>query len=489
MKKVTKIGYLFVLICTVSSCLKYDNLRENPNNPLAVSPSLLFTAAVPGVESAFSDLYRHSQYHNFLTADLGVSPTVNYRYGSGSFGYGSLRNIDKMVQEAEKTNGKAYIILAKFLKAYYYVKMTQEMGDVPLTEAMQGAAIPRPKYDSQKSVYIQCLKWLDEANLELGNFITQNPGAGIDGDPYFSGNLKKWQKVINAFTIRVLISLSKKENEADVNVKSRFQAIMQDPAKYPLLTASDNMQLTHRDEDGFRSAYNPTLQINFSGIVYADTYIDMLKNYQDPRLFKVADPTPKALALNPNAASDVASYAGSDISKNLPEENAKRNNGEFSYPNKVRFQNFVGQPSILIGYPEQELNIAEAAHRGWITENAKLHYDNGITASMNFYGAVIGIYLTVNAPYIPGAAGLQRIHEQMYLALAENSGWTSWIMTRRTGVPAYKFSSVNDVTKLPVRWAYPTAENTENTSNYKAALVAQFGAVIDDRDQVMWLLQ
>lgn len=77
----------------------------------------------------------------------------------------------------------------------------------------------------------------------------------------------------------------------------------------------------------------------------------------------------------------------------------------------------------------------------------------------------------------------------MYLAFAENSGWESWFLTRRTGVPVYKFSSVNNVDKLPVRWAYPTSEDTDNHENYRAALMNQFGAEVDDRDQLIWLLQ
>lgn len=493
MKSFVKTGCLLLILSAFSSCLKYDDLRENPNNPISVPPSMLFTGVLPAPESAFSDAYRFSQYHNFIAADLGVSPPVDYRFGSGSFNYGLLRDIDKMVEEAQVANAPVYIILAKFLRAYYYIGMTRQMGDVPLTEAMKGAEMPRPKYDSQKSIYIQCLNWLDEANSELGDFIAANPGAIVDGDVYFGGNLKKWQKAIDAFIIRTLISLSKKENEADLNVKGRFQAIIENPGKYPLMEGiSDNMQIMHRDEDGFRGSYNPTAQIVVGGVVYADVYIEMLKAYQDPRLQKIADPTPKALAANPNEAAvraDFNSYAGSDISVDLQQNNAKKSNGEFSYPNKVRFQNFVGQPSILIGYAEQELNIAEAAHRGWITADAKIYYDRGIKASMDFYGADTGDYLTAKAPYITGADGLKRIHEQMYLALAENSGWESWFMTRRTGIPSYKLSSVNNVIKMPVRWSYPTAEITDNGGNYKAALTAQFGAEVDDRDQVMWLIQ
>lgn len=494
MKTVIKFTCFSLLAVSFSSCLKFDELRENPNNPISVAPSLLFTSTVPTPASAFSDLYRNAQYHNFIAADLGVSPPVNYLYGSAGFSYETIRNVDKMAAEAEKANAQAYIILAKFFKAYYYVQMTMQMGDIPLSEAMKGAEIPRPKYDTQKEVFIQCLNWLDEANLELDAYINSTPGATVEGDIYFGGNLRRWQKAINAFSLRTLISLSKKDNDAELNVKGRFQKIIQDPTRYPLMGGLfDNMQITHRDEDGFRGTYNPIEQIVTGGIVYADTYIDLLKSYQDPRLQKVADPTPKALAANPTneaaVRADFNSYDGSDISVDLQQNNARKSNGDFSFPNRGRFLNFVGQPSILIGYAEQELNIAEAAHRGWISSDAKTHYDNGVLASLEFYGASPGDYLTNKAPYLSGAAGLKRIHEQMYLTLAENSGWTSWFMTRRTGVPEYKFSTVNNVTQLPLRWAYPVSELTDNTVNYKAALVSQFGSEVDDRDQLMWLLK
>lgn len=495
MKTIAKIGYLFLLICTVSSCLKYDDLRKNPNNPNTVQPSLLFTAVIPAPLSSFSDDYIFSQTHLWSSVD-GAS-SVDYRFGRGGFSYATLRNIDMMEIEAAAANAPVYSIMAKFLRAYYYVEMTKRLGDVPLSEAMKGAEITQPKYDTQKSVYIQCLKWLDEANNELSAFITSNPGGTIAGDFYYGGDLKKWQKAINAYTVRVLISLSKKSDDADIDVKGRFASIINNPAQYPLMSSlSDNMQITHRDEDGFRGNYNPNAAVYRASVILVDTYIDLLKGYQDPRLQKIADPTPKALAANPGneaaVRADFNSYVGADISASGGTNSVRKLNGEISFPNEKRYWNFAGQPSILIGYFEQELNIAEAAHLGWITANAKTYYDNGVKASMDFYGvdaASINDYLVNKAPYLLGGPGLTRIHEQMYLALAENSGWESFFMERRTGVPAYKFSSENNVTKIPVRWAYPTAEDADNRENYRAALVAQFGAEIDDRDQVIWLIK
>ncbi|MEJ2901591.1 SusD/RagB family nutrient-binding outer membrane lipoprotein [Pedobacter panaciterrae] len=486
---------VLIIISLTSGCKNFDDLRDNPNNPNKVPPSLLFTAVIPTPVSSFSDEYINAQYHLWSAVDNASA--VSYRFGSGTFSYATLRNIDKMEKEAATTNAPVYSIMAKFLRAYNYVEMTTRLGDIPLSEAMKGAEIPQPKYDTQKSVYIQCLNWLTEANNELGAYISTHPGEKIAGDFYYNGDLKSWQKAINAYTIRVLISLSKKADDADLKIKDRFSAIINNPAQYPLMAGlGDNMQITHRDEDGFRGNYNPNAAVYRVSVVLVDTYVNLLKTYMDPRLQKVADPTPKALAANPTnetaVREDFNSYVGADISASGATNVSRKLNGEISYPNERRFWNFIGQPSILIGYPEQELNIAEAAHLGWIGTGAKTHYDNGIKASMDFYGvdgSVTATYLTNNAPYLLGAAGLKRIHEQMYLALAENSGWESFFMTRRTGVPTYKFSTENSVTKIPVRWAYPTAEDTDNRAHYRAALRSQFGTEIDDRDQIMWLLK
>lgn len=492
---IAKSMVLLLSLNLFSGCKKFDELRQNPNNPNKVPPSLLFTAVIPTPMVSFDDNYIFQQYHLWSSSDNTAA--VNYRFGSGTFSYSSLRNIDKMVQESETTNQPVYAILAKFLRSYYYIEMTRKFGDIPLSEAMKGAAIPQPKYDAQKSVYLQGLNWLDEANNELSTYIGSHPGETIAGDFYYGGDLKKWQKSINAYTVRILISLSKKAEDADLKVKERFATIVNNPAKYPLMSGlTDNMQITHRDEDGFRGNYNPNAATYRSSVVLADTYVDLLKSYLDPRLPKLADPTPKALAANPNneavVRADFNAYQGADISASGATNVSRKLNGELSLPNEKRYWNFIGQPSILIGYVEQELNLAEGAHLGWVASGAKNHYDNGVKASMEFYGVDLiatNNYLDNKAPYLSGAAGLTRIHEQMYLALAENSGWESFFMTRRTGIPVYKFSTENSVAKIPVRWAYPTAEDTDNRQNYRAALRSQFGSEIDDRDQVMWLLK
>ncbi|AWW32237.1 hypothetical protein DN752_19995 [Echinicola strongylocentroti] len=487
---------LLALVLMTTSCLDFEQLRNNPNNPQTVPPSLLFTELIPAPQSSFAgDAYSFSQYHMWIATDNATAPS--YQFGRGNFTYEKIRNIDKMDEEAAHANAPVYSIMGKFFRAYYYLEMTRRMGDIPLSESMKGAENPTPAYDTQKAVYIQALDWLDEANLALGNFIQTNPGESLEGDVYFNGDLKKWQKVINAYTIRILVSLSKKEEDADLDIAGRMQRLYSQPDQYPLLDGlDDNAQLTYRNEDGFKQTYNPDNAVYRAAIVYVDTYIDMLKKYEDPRLMAVADPTQDAMDANPGNEGDVRasfdSYAGADFSANGTVNSSKKLDGDFSFPNEEKYWNFIGQPAIWIGYAEQELNLAEAAHRGWISTNAATHYSQGITASMAFYGIAEQAateYINSHAPYITGDEGLSRIHEQMYLALAENSDWESFFMTRRTGIPSYKFSSENEVDQIPVRWMYPSSENDINQENYRNALISQFGTETDDRNQVMWILK
>ena len=502
MKKIILLkSVIFVfLLGSMFSCLDdFDELRSNPNEPTSVPPSLIFTDLTPSATASFSGTYEDMQYHTWIATDNTNVP--NFTGSGGSFNYGSIRNIDKMNEEAEKTGTPEYAILGKFYRARILIEMTRRMGDIPLSEAMQGALVPQPKYDSQKSVYIQCLNWLDEANTELGAFIAANPSQTIAGDVYFDGNLKQWQKVINAYTLRILINMSKKANDNEVNVKGRFATIVNNPAKYPLLESiADNAELHYSGDDGFKQTYQPEQAVRKDAVVYASTYIDLLKDKEDPRLMIVADPSKDALDANPDEAAvraDFDSYEGADISAAGGESSSRKLDGDFSFPNDAKYWNYIGQPGVWISYWEQEFCIAEAAHRGWISVSAEEHYNNAITGSMEWYSVDAGEiadYITNKQPYASGDAGLTQLLEQKYIAFAENSGLESFFTYRRTLVPTFIFSSFNGLDpalgeKYPVRWRYPGSEEDDNNINYRAALQAQFGAEIDDNDQVIWLLQ
>jgi hypothetical protein len=191
-----------------------------------------------------------------------------------------------MEEEAKKSTGKdlnPYSAMGKFLRAYFFTYMTARVGDLPLTEALKGTGNITPKYNTQKEVYVQILKWLEDANTDMASLIAAGDRS-MTGDIYLKNDLKAWQKVVNAFRLRVLISLSKKESDGELNIKKQFSDIVSNPSKYPVMVgAADNMQYT------YNSVFNkyPINPDNFGFDAtrqnMAASHIDLLVSLKDPR--------------------------------------------------------------------------------------------------------------------------------------------------------------------------------------------------------------
>ena len=68
----------------------------------------------------------------------------------------------------------------------------------------------------------------------------------FDGDPILGGRISKWKKATTAFQLKVLMHLSKKESDVDLNVKERFARIV---ALGSLMESNDdNLQMKYADE-------------------------------------------------------------------------------------------------------------------------------------------------------------------------------------------------------------------------------------------------
>ncbi len=83
--------------------------------------------------------------------------------------YATLTNIVKMDEEATEVGlpaGNVYNALSYFSKAYLFTKMSLEMGDIPMTDALQGTGNLTPTYDPQKKVF---------SNRHLLGWIVQIP--------------------------------------------------------------------------------------------------------------------------------------------------------------------------------------------------------------------------------------------------------------------------------------------------------------------------
>jgi len=525
--KTNKLIALFFAIIAISSCTKtFEKYTQNPNQPTSV-PAYLLLRQIENNLMVFpgGDEEKWSQ---FTLSTYTYYGTNEYWSGSTSLDYNTLQNIVSMEKEAAKASANPnditpYSALAKFFKAYLFVNMSLKVGDLPMSDALKGLSNPTPKYDSQKQIFIQSLQLLEEANTQLTSLIASSNTALL-GDFYFqeriSGGvdaltaLKKWQKVVNTYKLRVLIELSKKSTDTDLNIKQKFADVYNNPAKYPIMSdLSDNWEYVYNSSYNYYPNNKGNYGFDALRLCVGSTWLNTLSSLKDLRAMKVADParglgfsdTSYKSFVGGGAGEDMSVLGGNIVALKISPIGRKR-----------YYDGYTGENTFLVGYPEMCLNIAEAINRGWITGSADTWYQKGVKAMFSFYGIVDGAntvsFLKTTAPgdYLnysvnfsftdyfnqtavkyagDNATGLNQILTQRYLSLARNSGLEGYYQWRRTGVPTFSTGAgTGNSNTIPLRFQYPSSEISTNKTNLNTTLTSQYGGK-DDINAKMWIIQ
>ncbi|WP_119081217.1 SusD/RagB family nutrient-binding outer membrane lipoprotein [Chitinophaga alhagiae] len=483
-----------LLVAAFASCKKFEDFQINPNNPTIADPSLL----LPAIErTAFSTISADAALASrYLVYTQSVSNSQYYGWQRSGMGYGNISQVVKMEQEAARTGKQNYRYIGKFFTSYFIVNMTQTFGDIPYSKMMQSirynnvvdTAAIRPAYDKQQDVYRGVL---DE--LKIASDSLSAAEVAVSGDLVYAGNIEKWKKLINSYTLRVLMSLSKKEGDAALNIKQRFSEIVSNPGKYPLLASNaDNGRLPYYDITGNQYPYfnNNSMKTDY----YLDsTFVDILQELKDPRLFVFGKPTPSSGL----PVKDFNAYDGLRGSASLAQNTAKRGAGNASQINDRYSYQAINEPSVLMSYAELQFILAEAVVRGWITGDANTYYKNGISASLEFsnfnsaYSATeISDYLAQPVVTLQPGSEIRQIITQKYVSMFMNTGWQPFYEQRRTGFPAFDVtgSGILNGGVVPKRWMYPNDEFTNNRVNVENAVKSQYPGG-DDINGVMWILQ
>ncbi|MFZ6011484.1 MAG: SusD/RagB family nutrient-binding outer membrane lipoprotein [Bacteroidota bacterium] len=484
MKNIKIVG-LIALLLWMPSCKDFDELQVNPNRTTQTHPSLLLT----GIEiSSFRTIDLSAALASRMMVYTDGAANEQY-YGwqrAGFDRYSTMRQIVKMEEEAKREGIENYLALALFFKSYNILEISKVFGDIPYTEALKATSkLYTPKYDTQEEIYVQVLNDLQTAS----NALDASKGK-ITGDIIYGGDLVKWKKLINSFALRVLISLSKKPGNTNLNVVNRFKEIVNNPAQYPIFTSNaDNAALPFADLEGNRYPY-----FNSNGLKTAyyleESFVNRLKDLQDPRLFTFADRKPQGSAL---PDTDFDAYGGLGGSAPLADNTQRLLNGEASAIDKRYYDDPVNEPSMALSYAEVEFTLAEAAALGWITDDPELHYNKGIKASMSFYkissAAQDAYLLRTGVDYIP-ANGIEMIITQKYINYFMNGGWEAFYNNRRTGFPVFDVSGggILNNGEVPKRWMYPQSELQLNTQNVQSAISRQYPGG-DNINGEMWLLK
>ncbi len=483
MKKIFTL-LLFAAAIAQSGCKKFSDFQIDPNKSTTATPDLLLNTIE---QSAFqsTDLNVALASRQMVYTDA-VSLQQYYGWTRGSYAnYNNLRQVLKMEQSASATGKPEYLPLARFFKAWYFLQLTQMFGDIPYSQALKGDDNNSiPAYDKQEDIYLNILNELKAA----GEQITGSTAA-VQNDIVYNGNMQQWKRAINTLSLRVLMSLSLKENDTRYEIKRRFAEIVNNPGQYPLMTSNaDNAQLKFYDLQSNRYPYFNNNDIQTANYM-EESFVNLLKSLRDTRLFTFADKAPKYASL---PATDFNAYGGAKGSAPVNENNARTVAGEISKINPRFYNNPVNEPSIAIGYAELQFILAEGVARGWISGSASDYYQKGIQASMLFYNVgqgAITTYLAQGAVQLTADNAIQNIITQKYIASFLNSGWQPFYEQRRTGFPAFDVSGSGVLNNkvIPKRWMYPQSELQLNQQNVSAAIARQYPGG-DNINGTMWLM-
>lgn len=502
---------LAVLIC--AGCSEFDDVNTDPDEASTVPSSMLATELILKIVKKGG--YKDFVYDVLLAKQIvwheGVNSEQYNLLGKKDFdNHLVLINCEEMIAKSVKETRTAYEGLAAFVRAYMLYYTSLDLGDIPYSDAGQGEkGNVKPKYDTQKQVMTYVLEDLEKAYKCFTDANEIFNGTIFEGDPIYKGNRENWLKVVTAFQLKVLINLSKKESETDLNIKTRFADVV---SKGMLMQSNaDNFQLTYEDKAGMQYPLNDLTTNQSKYAMHSSVIVDSLIKYNDYRLFHYAEPA-SAKIKEGLSGDQYEAYMGVNPAASFGEVSSANGDGTGSILN-LRYtskDNAKGEPLIRIGYGEQQLILAEACLRKWISGNAETYYKEGIKANMTFVrnntpekfahervmnDAYINNYLDGENIQLTGnfEYDLNKIITQKYIASFFQYPYEAYYDYRRTGYPVLPIdpnTSLNSTgrDKIPVRYMYSDNEYSYNRENLKEALDRQFEGN-DDINDLMWILK
>ncbi len=460
-----------ILAITIALILSFgctEDFMEMNTNPLTIGfdktpANMLFTNALKrGVLD-----YSIFQRGEFLYANLisqywanAVSGWATGRYNMNEgwiqsywddyfCGFGMDAYMCQLKLEEDQDNINK-INMVRIWRVWMLHRMTDYFGPMPNSEAFRAnEGFLKPKYDSQKEIYVYMLKELKEA---VESFDSEKKASFGSADILFNGSIERWSKFANSLRMRLAMRISDVEPEI---------------AKENFTEAYTMGSLTSNDDNVLMTCYNGTLLeknplstiLTFSNERrISKTMVDYLAANSDPRKAKIASYPYKGL---PNGMTDA--QLGTIIHSQYSKAGTKYWRGDY--------------PTEILKYSEVCLLLSEATTKGWInTKTAKEFYEDGIKASMAFHLASAASYLTKPDIAWDENRAIEQIHLQKWIALFPN-GMEAFAEIRRTGFPNLNrimapASQTSTGGQYPCRIAYPNSEVAWNNENAQVAMDA-----------------
>lgn len=478
MKNKRYICFLLILVLTtfVHCTSDFEEMNTDPNqftnpNTDLILPYVIIRTAYYYNEDAlrnFGGVY--GQYYvnlKTLSFDRFIENRGDYRY------FLPIQHAHTIYQKAKEQNHTNRMGAALVLKTFLFAELTDEMGDIPYSQAVNPEEFVYPAYDKQEDIYLGengLLASLEEANTLLSEV---NDGLDATADILYGGNVAKWRKFANSLRLRLLMRISDK-----VDVDDRINEIVNNPGQYPLFESnSDNAELPYLN-GSYSSPFG--VSTNLGNTYYNEraacaTTIDALKEINDPRLSAYYDPIPGTT----DEYVGIPAGIGSPSNYNGGEDFISRLTSKF----KQDANEYL--PAKMLQYAEVMFLLAEAAQRQMIQGDAGNYYKKGIDASLAYWDveAPAGYFDQGKVAY---DGTRKQIITQKWLANF-CVGAEAWFDYRRTGYPDFQIGPATALNgQFVQRLMYPVDEESTNFNNLQK-VIEQQGA--NNNLTKMWYLK
>ncbi|RFS21954.1 SusD/RagB family nutrient-binding outer membrane lipoprotein [Chitinophaga silvatica] len=512
MLKFAKYKYALLLgaVLGFSSCDKgFKDMNVNPNASTNPNINYLFTQSLLKGNLVYDRTYFYTSYltcgnyiQHFTTAKemagagAGDKYAVSDQYQGMYYRYiytNAILTLQEIINAATKSEDVNKKAAARIWKVLLMQRITDLYGDVPYSDASKGREGSYvPKYDAQADIYLNMLQELEDA---IKSFDAGKPTFGA-ADLFYGGNIDRWKKFGYSLMLRVAMRTTKvtdnKVVAKDWVLKAVAGGVITKDEESAVLKYSNGPQVYNNNPVAFELVnqdYGPDAhgEGNTELGKYSKTFIDFLKNNQDPRLNVVA------VVWNNNKPD-----TSTAIQKGLPSGTDKKA-GDFvtySEPNPATVLNYAA-PLLILTNAETNLLLSEAALRGWTGGDKAQLFRDGVSAALrnwSLFGAAgtidpvrINKYVDDHALNTAGTfdAQMNQIHTQFWVALFldEQEAYANW---RRTGYPVlvpvnYPGNATGGT--IPRRLPYSANEQGINATNYKEAVARQGADLLTTR---MW---
>lgn len=464
-----KIIILFLAIFTITifnSCDKdFEEINENVDDPALVPSSQLIGTSIRVISSTLYSTFNGSEIgenwvqHNALTEYndpdryrprvTSMDDIWNSLYEAAS----AAEQLEYLAVEEENTVNQG---VAKVIKSYCFLVLTDLYGNIPFSEALIGPSEGNftPVYDSQQDVYTGVIAMLDESMPLLQSGVgTIDPNMDI----LYGGDAVKWNKFGKSLKFRALMRMS-----SMVDVSDDLKALVN--SGYLFSSNADEAKLVFTETaPNSNPLYMTIVQQSRAEHKLSKTFIDHLIDYNDPRLPIMAQPASSSgeYVGKPNGFAEIplAGYASDEVS----------NIGELYLEPTA--------PAYYLSYTELLLLMAEAAHEGYINGGeaaAQNYYELAIQNSLNENGVgdSYSSYIADSRVAYDATNAEMKIGTQKWITLF-CQGFEAWTEWRRTGYPVLTPAAEGFLSEIPSRLKYHSSESSVNGVNYNAAVAAQ----------------